>query len=115
MEALKIEPKCIVFDGEDEREISREEMLGVGPTELVGLFECTAVYRDLLRDFMDPESIGFHSVVAINGRKPRPELLLWVERGFMLLYSRLEETFGQDVAATIWAKVSTTIQLEKCE
>jgi hypothetical protein len=98
-----------IFDGEHEIVLSREEIAELGPRDLVDRFQSTAVYRDLIND-----SVELDSVVAVNGQRPTGAMLLRLERGFVALFERMEEVFGPDSAAEIWSKVSNTIQLEKC-
>ena len=109
-----MEKLLTIFDGESETRLDRSDLNGFGPAKTVKLFQTTAIYRDLLADFEDPRSIGLHSVVAINGVKVAPTLVLQVERGFLALYERLEYLFGADSAAEIWTKTSMTIALSKC-
>lgn len=109
-----MEKLLTLFDGESEIRLDRSDLNGYGPRKTVKLFQTTAIYRDLLKDFEDPRSIGLHSVVAINGVKVVSTLTLQVERGFLALYERLEYLFGADSAAEIWAQTSLTIELAKC-
>lgn len=101
-----------IFNGDDPIFLDRVDLKRYGPSELVELFETTAVYRDLINDFIDQ---GTTDGISFGGRKLSSRFILQVERGFIGLYERMEEIFGQDTAALIWAKVANSINLEKCE
>jgi hypothetical protein len=104
--------RLTIFNGEDPILLDRADLEKYRPTELVELFETTAVYRDLINDFIDQ---GTASGISFGGRKLNSKFILQVEQGFIGLYERMEEIFGQDAAALIWAKVANAINLEKCE
>lgn len=101
-----------VFDGEEAVLLNREDLVKYTPHQLVETFEATAVYRDLINDFIEQ---GITAGISISGRKLSSKFILQVERGFIALYERMEETFGQDSAALIWANVANAINLEKCK
>lgn len=104
--------RITIFNDDDPILLDRVDLGKYGPSELVELFETTAVYRDLINDFIDQ---GTASGVSFGGRKLNSRFILQVEQGFIGLYERMEEVFGQDAAALIWAKVANSINLEKCE
>lgn len=110
-----MEPVITIFNGEDEINVTRRELLTKSATEIVELLQSTVIFRDVLKD-MNPENegIGLHSVVAINGTRPVERLELHVERGYLALYDTLCYKLGEDSANLVIINIIHAINLEKC-
>jgi len=103
-----------IFNGEDEVNVTRRELLTKSATEIVELLQ-TTVFRDILKDLdEDTDGIGLHSVVAINGTRPVERLELHVERGYLALYDTLCYKLGADSANLVILNIMNAINLEKC-
>lgn len=100
-----------VFDGEDLFVTSKAEISKFAPDHLVNVFEHTVVYFDLLSDLK--ELIASKVVTNVCDQAISPEMLLEIKAGVRALTLQLDDTFGTDSAAMIWARTVKAIEETK--
>ena len=105
--------QLLAFDGEDEVFMVKEELKASAkakPSELVELFQCTAVYLDVIKELK--KDLG--SALSRVGNDPMgAEREKRIEAGYYDLAELMVEVFGEDAAAMIIADTRNAINLEK--
>lgn len=105
--------QLLAFDGEDEVFMVKEELKASAkakPSELVELFQCTAVYLDVIKELK--KDLG--SALSRVGDDPMgAEREKRIEAGYYDLAELMVEVFGEDAAAMIIADTRNAINLEK--
>lgn len=105
--------QLLAFDGEDEVFMVKEELKASAkakPSELVELFQCTAVYLDVIKELK--RDLG--STLSRVGNDPMSaEREKRIEAGYYDLAELMVEVFGEDAAAMIIADTRNAINLEK--
>jgi len=105
--------QLLAFDGEDEVFMLKEELKESSkekPSELIELFQCTAVYLDVIEELkkdLGPALAGVGSDPLSAEREKR------IREGYYDLADLLIETFGEDGAMLIIADTRNAINLEK--
>ena len=91
----------IIFDGEDEVRVSEDEISKItnGP-RVVALFQATAIYRDLSKEYLERGAINQFEYKKID-------------RGFRLLSEEVIRRYGEDMGLHIIANTSLIINIEK--
>jgi hypothetical protein len=95
--------EILAFNGEDEVMLGKEKARDLAmdkPGELIELFQCTAVYLDVIRALDQSGPLS-------TERKKR------IEQGYRALADVMVETFGFDAAGLIIADTHNAINLEK--
>jgi hypothetical protein len=103
----------LTFNGEDEMLLAKENMRKMAkkkPTELVEIFQCTAVYLDVLKDLN--RDLG-QSLTTVNESPMTIERKKRIEDGYRFLADLMVEVFGFDAAGMIIADTHNAINLEK--
>lgn len=100
----------LIFNGDDEVEVSAAQIRNLDIDAAVEFFENTAVYRDILQDIASG-----HSVVGVNGRAVYESQYESINAGYHALVDRITESLGEDSAMMIVAKVHAAILLEKSD
>lgn len=105
--------QLLAFDGEDEVFMVKEELKASAkekPSELVELFQCTAVYLDVIKQLK--KDLGA-SLSRVGEDPMNAEREKRIEAGYYDLAELMVETFGEDAAAMIIADTRNAINLEK--
>jgi hypothetical protein len=105
-----MEKRYLIFNGDDEVEVTIGQIRNLDIDTAVAFFESTAVYRDILEDISDG-----HSVVGLNGRTVYLDQYDMINHGYHALVDRMTESLGEDSSMMIVAKVSAAILLEKSD
>lgn len=103
----------LTFNGEEEMLLAKDNMRKMArkkPTELVELFQCTAVYLDVIKELEENLGDALHSVNESSFSVERKKR---IEEGYRFLADLLVETFGLDSAGLIIADTHNAINLEK--
>lgn len=105
--------EILTFNGEDEMLLAKDNMRTMArkkPSELVELFQCTAVYLDVIKEL--EENVG-DALAAVNDSPMSAERKRRVEEGYRFLADLMVEVFGFDAAGMIIADTRNAINLEK--
>jgi hypothetical protein len=105
-----MEKRYLIFNGDDEVEVTIGQLRNLDIDTAVAFFESTAVYRDILKDIESG-----HSVVGVNGRTVYDQQYPMINNGYHALVDRMTESLGEDSCMMIVAKVSAAILLEKSD
>ena len=96
---------AIVFDGEEDHEISLSYFFqhplieSARPSKVVELYQSTAILASVVREMKDLIDNG--TVSAVNDKKIGPEYLKQVEDGLYILEGMLMDLFGNESAMKI--------------
>jgi hypothetical protein len=96
---------AIIFDGEEDHEIGLSYFFqhplieSAKPSEVVQLYQSTAVFASVVRDMRDLIEHG--TVSAVNDKKIGPEYLKQIEDGLYILEGMLMDLFGNESAIKI--------------
>ena len=105
--------QVLTFNGEDEVFVLKEELRRAAeqrPTELIELFQCTAVYLHVI------EELRKGRVSHLPGADTDPldlERERRVKEGYYFLAEVMLETLGEEAAAAVIADTRNAINLEK--
>jgi len=105
--------QVLTFNGEDEVFMLKEELRRAAeqrPTELIELFQCTAVYLHVI------EELRKGRVSHLPGADTDPldlERERRVKEGYYFLAEVMLETLGEEAAAAVIADTRNAINLEK--
>jgi hypothetical protein len=105
--------EILTFNGEDEMLLAKDNMRVMArkkPTELVEIFQCTAVYLDVIKEL--DSNLG-DSLQSVNESPLTAERKKRVEEGYRFLADLLVEVFGFDAGCMIIADTRNAINLEK--
>jgi hypothetical protein len=95
----------IIFDGEEDHEIGTEFFFqnplieGLKPTDVVSMYQSTAVFTSVIRDIQN--LIESNAVISVNDRKTDPGYVKKVEDGLYILEGMLMDLFGDDAGNKI--------------
>lgn len=103
----------IVFDGTNDHEISLEFFFQnplidrLKPSEVVGLYQSTAVFTSIVRDIK--HLINSNVVTSVNDGKVDPSYVKKVEDGLYILEGMLMDLFGDDTGNKIIESTNNSI------
>ena len=103
----------LTFNGEDEMFLAKKQMKTMAkekPAELVEIYQCTAVYLDVIKGLSG--DLG-ESLAGVNDAPMTVERKKRIEQGYLFLAELLVETFGLETACLIIADTQNAINLEK--
>ena len=105
--------EILTFNGEDEMLLAKDNMRTMArkkPSELVELFQCTAVYLDVIKEL---EGDLGTALAGVNESPLSAERKKRIEEGYRFLADLMVEVFGFDAAGMIIADTRNAINLEK--
>ncbi len=108
-----MDKSVIIFDGEEDYEIGTKFFFqnpmieGRKPSEIVSLYQSTAVFTSVVRDIQN--LIESKTVISVNDKKTDPEYIKKVEDGLYILEGMLMDLFGDDTGQEIIESTNTSI------
>jgi hypothetical protein len=104
----------IVFDGEEIIPVNLEyffqdpKIEGLNPTQVVELYQSTAVFSNLVSDMKDLIQIG--AIKSINDEYLKPDFIQATQQGLYILEGMVMDLFGDQAGMSIINATNQDIQ-----